>query len=169
LRRERPERILGTVIHVKQILVPVDLSEVSRTALDHGKAFASLLGASLHVLHVVEERFVHGWTSELYVSTTPKLRAELEAEARAGLEKLLPEGDRQALRARLVTRVGSPFLEIVRYAEENAIDLVVMGTHGHGKIARLLLGSVAERVVCTAPCPVLTVRHPKQEFAQPEG
>ncbi len=64
----------------------------------------------------------------------------------------------------LKTQVGSPHREIVRYATEHQVDLIVLGTHGRGPLGHMLLGSVAERVVRTAPCPVLTVRHPQREF-----
>ena len=66
-----------------------------------------------------------------------------------------------------VVRQGPPFLEIVRYAQEANIDLIVLGTHGRGGLAHMLLGSVAEKVVRKAPCPVLTVRHPEHEFVAP--
>jgi nucleotide-binding universal stress UspA family protein len=64
-------------------------------------------------------------------------------------------------------RQGSPFLEIIRYAKEKNIDLIVLGTHGRSGLAHVMLGSVAERVVRIAPCPVLTVRHPEHEFVMP--
>jgi nucleotide-binding universal stress UspA family protein len=63
---------------------------------------------------------------------------------------------------------GSPAYAIVDYAREYDIDLIVMGTHGRGALAQLMMGSVAERVVRIAPCPVLTVRHPEHEFVQPD-
>ena len=63
-----------------------------------------------------------------------------------------------------MTRAGDPVREIVSYAAETNADLVVLGTHGRGPVAHMLMGSVAERVVRTAPCPVLTVRHPQHEF-----
>jgi len=74
------------------------------------------------------------------------------------------------LKATAVVRVStSPALEIATYAREQKVDLVVMGTHGRGAMAKLLMGSVAERVVRTAPCPVLTVRHPQHEFVLPDA
>ena len=67
------------------------------------------------------------------------------------------------------TEVGvrAPFTEIIRFAKDKDIDLIVMGTHGHTGLAHVLLGSVAEKVVRKAPCPVLTVRHPEHEFVHP--
>jgi nucleotide-binding universal stress UspA family protein len=59
-------------------------------------------------------------------------------------------------------RSGSPAAEIIRYAEDRSIDLIVMGTHGRGIVAHAVMGSVAEKVVRTAPCPVLTVREPQR-------
>jgi nucleotide-binding universal stress UspA family protein len=63
--------------------------------------------------------------------------------------------------------VGAPFVEIIRYARDQSIDLIVIGTHGHSALAAMLLGAVAEKVVRKAPCPVLTVRHPKHVFEMP--
>ena len=68
----------------------------------------------------------------------------------------------------MVTAI-SPAAAIVDYARREQIDLIVMGTHGRGGVAHLLMGSVAERVVRTAPCPVLTVRHPEHEFVLPDA
>jgi len=63
--------------------------------------------------------------------------------------------------------IASPFPEILRFAADNEIDLIVMGTHGRGGVSHMLLGSVAEKVVRRAPCPVLTVRQPEHEFVEP--
>jgi len=62
---------------------------------------------------------------------------------------------------------GRPFLEIIKYARSNKIDLIVMATHGHGALSSMFLGSVAEKVVRKAPCAVLTVRHPDHKFETP--
>jgi len=64
---------------------------------------------------------------------------------------------------------NSPSVAIVDYAKQARVDLIVTGTHGRGAVAHLLMGSVAERVVRTAPCPVLTVRHPEHEFVIPDA
>lgn len=155
------------MIDLKTILVPTDFSEPSEKALDYARALAGLLGGSLHVLHVVEVPFVHGWAVEGYVAALPDFREELLRRAREEMEKLFAADERKTLRVELVGRAGNPFTEIIRYAKEKQIDLIVMGTHGHGRMAQLLLGSVAEKVVRAAPCPVLTVRHPEHDFVLP--
>ena len=91
----------------------------------------------------------------------------IEKGARARLRQALTAAEQEKFCAQLVTLVGTPFVEIIRYAREHEIDLIVMGTHGRGLIAHVLMGSVAEKVVRKAPCPVLTVRHPEHEFVMP--
>ena len=83
------------------------------------------------------------------------------------LGKILTDAERTKYSAQIEMVCGSPFLEIIAYAKSREIDLIVMGTHGRGPIAHMLMGSVAEKVVRKAPCPVLTVRHPEHEFLMP--
>ncbi len=154
-------------IALKNILVPTDFSEASACALRYGKALARAFDACLHLVHVVEDLTVSAWTSDVYVATLPAIREEVEKDAIEQLGRLVPPIEREALGARLLLLSGSPFLEIVRYARTHQIDLIVMGTHGRGPVAHMLLGSVAEKVVRKAPCPVLTVRHPQHEFVMP--
>lgn len=149
------------MIALKSILLPTDFSDPSGTALTYARAFAETFGASLHLMHVIDEALFFAWEAP------PLAREDIEASARNQLDKLLPGVDRERLDARLVLRTGSPFVEIVRYAREQRVDLIVMGTHGRGPIAHMLMGSVAEKVVRKAPCPVLTVRHPEHEFVMP--
>jgi nucleotide-binding universal stress UspA family protein len=154
------------MITLKKILVSTDFSEPSDSAVKYARAFAEQFGAEVHVLHVVEDPFLYAPTSEAYV-VPPHLLEEIETAARERLDNVLPPADRERLHAQLVLRHGSPFVEIVRYARDADVDLIVMGTHGRGPIAHMLLGSVAEKVVRKAPCPVLTVRHPEHEFVMP--
>jgi nucleotide-binding universal stress UspA family protein len=154
------------MIALKQVLVPTDFSEPSESAVKYARAFAEAFGATLHVLHVLEDPFIYAPTSEGYV-VPPQFYEEIERTARDRLNKVLPDAERGKLHAKLTVQKGSPFVEIVRYAKTNDIDLIVMGTHGRGPIAHMLLGSVAEKVVRKAPCPVLTVRHPEHEFVMP--
>jgi nucleotide-binding universal stress UspA family protein len=154
-------------IKLTKVLVPTDFSEPSATALAYALALARTFGASLHVLHVVEEPLAQGWNG-FGLPALPELRAQVLADAQQRLEEAVPplERDRQA--TELVTCLGDADGEIVSFAKARQVDLIVMGTHGRGGMAHLLLGSVAEKVVREAPCPVLTVRHPQREFVSSE-
>jgi nucleotide-binding universal stress UspA family protein len=155
------------MLTLKTVLVPTDFSEASGSALRYGKAMAERFGASLHVVHVMEDLLAHAWAAEVYVSSMPQLRDEIEKESRLRLAALLTEDDRQRFHAETTLLAGNPFLEIIRYAKAHDVDLIVMGTHGRGPIAHMLLGSVAEKVVRKSPCPVLTVREAQHEFVMP--
>jgi len=155
------------MLTLKTVLVPTDFSDASESALRYGKAMAEKFGASLHVVHVMEDLLAHAWAAEVYVSSMPQLRDEIEKESRQRLETVLAEGERARFRAETALLAGNPFLEIIRYAKAHDVDLIVMGTHGRGPIAHMLLGSVAEKVVRKSPCPVLTVREAQHEFVMP--
>lgn len=155
------------VIALQNILLATDFSEPSSAALEYAKALARAFSARIHVLHVLEDLAAHAWTTEVYVAALPGVHDEMEKQARERLEAIFTPEDATAFRARIELRTGSPFVEIVRYAREENIDLIVLGTHGRGPIAHMLLGSVAERVVRKSPCPVLTVRHGGHEFVLP--
>ena len=155
------------MLSIKTVLVPTDFSDASETALNYGKAMAEAFGASLHLVHVMEDLLAHAWAAEVYVASAPNLREEIERESRQRLESMLPPSDRERLRAEVALLAGNPFIEIIRYAKANGIDLIVMGTHGRGPIAHMLLGSVAEKVVRKSPCPVLTVRDAQHQFVMP--
>jgi nucleotide-binding universal stress UspA family protein len=117
---------------------------------------------------VIEGPFVNNFAMEGYVASLPEFSNALEKQAREEVAELLDEFERRELRAVEATQFGHPANEIGRYAKEQNVDLIVMGTHGRGMVAHLLLGSVAERVVRTAPCPVLTVRQREHDFVQVE-
>ncbi len=157
------------MIAIKHLLVPTDFSEPSQIAVTYGKALAENFKSTLHLIHVLDENaLIYPWTSP--EGTTLSLgaaRVELEQQARDRLDRVLTEDERKMFSAQIVSLVGSPFLEIVNYAKAKEIDLIVLGTHGRGPIAHMLMGSVAEKVVRKAPCPVLTVRHPEHEFIMP--
>ena len=147
------------MIALKHVLVATDFGEASSAALMYGRAFARTFGASLHVLHVVDNMFMRSG------STNPH---ELKSLRVNQLNACLSDGDRGILNARAVVESSdTPAQAIVDYVKSAKIDLIVMGTHGRGALAQLLVGSVAERVVRTASCPVLTVRHPERAFVTP--
>jgi nucleotide-binding universal stress UspA family protein len=155
------------MIDLHRILVPTDFSKWSRNALTYGVAFAEKFGAEIHLLHVVQDLAL--FIPEA-VMMAPPMAPPVEqfiSSARAALERVVQDLALPALRIVPEVAEGVPFTEIVRCAREKDIDLIVMGTHGHTGLAHMLLGSVAEKVVRKAPCPVLTVRHPEHEFVHP--
>ncbi len=155
------------MLSLKTILVPTDFSEASEAALNYGKAMAEAFGASLHLVHVMEDLLAQAWAAEVYVASMPQLREEIDKESRHRLASMLTDEERRRFRVETALLAGNPFVEIVRYAKTHEVDLIVMGTHGRGPIAHMLLGSVAEKVVRKAPCPVLTVRDARHEFVMP--
>lgn len=155
------------MLSINTILVPTDFSEASEAALAYGKGLAEAFGSSLHVVHVVEDLLAHAWPAENYVASMPGLREEIEHESSERLKAVLTDEERRHYRAVVSLLSGNPFLEIIRYAKTHKISLIVMGTHGRGPIAHMLLGSVAEKVVRKSPCPVLTVRDTQHQFVMP--
>ena len=157
------------MITLKNILVATDFSEASEAALAYGREFARTFGATLHVAHVVENVFTTAG-GEFGGPEIASLRQNLETAAREKLETVVSEEDRRELHARpVLLNSNSAALGLVTYAGEAKIDLMLIGTHGRGAFSKLLMGNVAEKVVRTAPCPVLTVRHPEHEFIRPDA
>src|SRR5262249_7275544 len=100
----------------------------------------------------------------------PPIAAPVEqfaVAAREALERVARADNLKHLSVRREVREGTPFYEIIRFAKEGDVDLIVMGTHGHSGLTHVLLGSVTEKVVRKALCPVLTIRHPEHEFVHP--
>lgn len=155
-------------IELKRILVPTDFSDESNHSLRYGVTLAEQFGAQLHLLHVVQEILPTIPEPGMAVLPTEEIMRNLEQGARDGLERAIPAEVADRLTVLRVARHGVPFHEICRYAKEESIDVIVLGTHGRTGLAHFLLGSVAERVVRSAPCPVLTVRHPEHEFVVPD-
>jgi nucleotide-binding universal stress UspA family protein len=143
---------------IKTILVPTDFSEASRQALRYACSLADTVNASLHIIHVTENPYFVGGYMEVY-APPPDYFEQVERQAQKGLDEMLTADQRQKYRAVLVWRTGSPATEILAYLRErNDIDLVVMATHGRGGVARMMMGSVADKIVRAAPCPVVTIR-----------
>src|SRR4029450_6724981 len=158
------------MILLKKILVATHFSDPSDAALAYGRELARTFNASLTLLHVAENLAARGYGADGFVFFEPEMQRELETSARKQLEGLLCDEDRGVLQAKTALRTSNAAAAtIVEFAREAQIDLIVMGTHGRGAVAHLLMGSVAERVVRTAPCPVLTVRHPEHEFVVPDA
>jgi len=158
------------MIAIKNILVATDFGPASNTALRYGRALAERFGARLHVLHVTESVYLAAASAYGYSSIPPFVQEEIEASAAKQTEALLTDEERRTKQGIAATMTGgSPATSIVEYARRHDIDLAVLGTHGRGALSHLLMGSVAERVVRLAPCPVLTVRDPQHEFLLPDA
>jgi universal stress protein A len=141
----------------KKILVPLDFSDQSLHALEYAKTLAKTLGASLELLHVVPNPYIADPTG-LYTPLPQNYLDEFEREAQGRLEQALTLEEQKVFGSGRTVRTGNAADEIVECARARQVDLIIMGTHGRTGASHLFLGSVAERVVRTAPCPVLTVR-----------
>jgi nucleotide-binding universal stress UspA family protein len=156
------------MVALKKILVATDFSEPSGVALAYGRDLARSYKAQLHVLHVVED-VAYRYSPEVGIAL-PQLQVDLENAAQREFKKLITADDRQSLDLVIRVETSMNIAEaITRYATENAIDLIVAGTHGRGFVKRFLMGSVAERIVRTAPCPVLTVHAHERDFIAPDA
>jgi len=140
----------------KHILVPTDLSEGAEQALDYACDLARKLDAELHLLNVVGVPALG--VPELGVALASTMIDQLVVENETALEELARTRCSTTRVGQILIKVGDPRDMINQTAQELGIDLIVMGTHGRRGITRALLGSVAETVVRTAPCAVLTVR-----------
>lgn len=144
---------------ITRILVPVDFSPHSDRALRYAARLAGWLGASVELVHVVDNPFASGaWTSEIYVPSLPQMLESLVADARKRLEALKKVVADQGVKVDAMVLEGQPAFAIIDHAADGRFDLIVMGTHGRTGFSHAFMGSVAERVVRRAPCPVLTVR-----------
>ena len=153
---------------IKKILCPTDFSENSEYALKYALALTTLTQADLQLFHVVEP-ITYPQSTEFFepVLDEVELMMKMEAAFQQQLEDQVTTLKAQypKIKGKLVT--GNTFLEIIQAARDDDVDIIVMGTHGRTGLAHVLIGSVAERVVREAPCPVLTVKHPGHEFVKP--
>ncbi len=160
------------MITIKNVLVATDFSPVAETALVYGRALAREFGGRLHVLHVVDNVAAQLAYADASMAgfAPPELQADIEIAAAKDLEASIGDDDRRELQATTVLRVSnSTAKEIADYAKEASIDVIVIGATGRGAIDRMLMGSVAFKVIRRAPCPVLAVRHPEHEFVIPDA
>lgn len=142
-----------------RILVPVDFSAHSEKAVRYATTLANKFGARVSLIHVVEDPFVTGaWQSEAFIPNIPELLNELLAAAQTQMAALKKELAAHGFVVETSVITGHPVRVIVEQAAAGHFDLIVMGTHGRTGLSHALVGSVAERVVQKAPCPVLTVR-----------
>ena len=148
----------------RRILIAIDDEPIAAHAADIGAELARVVGAEMAFIRVIDPELVNaadtGIQPDVFVASAKDDARKLIDDFR----KRLP----QQTAVLEFVQIGSPQTEIVNAAKDWPADLIVIGTHGRGPIAHFLLGSVAERVVRLAPCPVLTVSHPEREFVEPD-
>ena len=146
----------GRITH---ILVPTDFSPAAEAALAWARDLAQQYAARVSLLHVVTDPRAEGvWTPEVYVPADAGTQERMLREARERLQRTLPEDEHSRFAVTFDARIGNVAENILETAREQNVDLIVMGTHGRHGLAHLLLGSIAERVLRHATCPVLTTR-----------
>jgi universal stress protein A len=174
----------STVFALTRILVPTNLGDPSRAAIQYGVAFARQFGAKLFLLHVLDakdldaaletERVLEVLSTQADggVANEPSSLEIARNAARNDLARLLALEDERDTQAEYLLRasgIAGPADAIVACARELRVELIVMGKHHLGFVEQVLAGSVAEKVVRHAPCPVLIVQHPEQEFVVAES
>jgi len=150
------------MIKLEKILYPTDFSEASENAQRYAISFAKAFGARLYLLSV-NQPFNMAFLDPLIVHD---LDTNREAAVRENLGRLRAEMAQQGIEVEAEMRRGSTSYEIVSFAKEKEIDLIIMGTHGWSGLNHVLMGSTAEVVVRKAPCPVLTVRPVVHDFVE---
>jgi universal stress protein A len=158
------------MIRLEKILVPVDFSEYSQKAVRYGVELAKDRKASLTLLHVINQRIidaVHELSVKGYKGDFVEVMRKMVSEREAELQQMVPQDWREGLtELNFEIRKGRPSEEVIKYAKEHGMDLIVVGTHGRSALASALLGSVANTVVLRAPCPVLVVRAIEHDFVE---
>jgi len=157
-----------------KILVATDFSEDADLALSQAEELARKFGSEIILLHVDQALTPVIISPEPGTSFDPgmfeaadRLAEERRLIAQRELDRTVNRLRESGLKARSILRVGAAFVEIIATAQAEAVDLVVMGTHGRTGLSHVLIGSVAERVVRKCPCAVLTVRKPGRKFKHP--
>jgi nucleotide-binding universal stress UspA family protein len=153
--------------NIKKILVPVDFSENSRIALDWAMSFADKLDAKVILFHALDMPAELKERAERHKLLNKDAQKRVKEEAGKYLLAFADKYDEDRISVAPEIAEGKPFVEIIKAARNYDVDLIVMGTHGRTGLQKMLIGSVAEKVVRKAPCPVLTVKHPDYKFEMP--
>jgi len=153
-------------ISIKNILCPVDFSDSSHYALEHAVELARLCHADIEILHVMEpSAYELPEGVEIPSFSSREVETHYRRSITERLEHMAVTVANDGVNISIHLATGLPFVQIVKRATEQSFDMIVMGTHGRSGLLHMLLGSVTEKVIRTAPCPVLTVRHPDHVIA----
>jgi nucleotide-binding universal stress UspA family protein len=150
------------MISIKSVLVPVDFSKESTLAAKFATSLAQQYGSKLYLLHVLEP--LHpGFQAE--IGELREFEEKRKATVTEDLANLIPAGVKKNLSVEEILEIGSPVYHvIVEKAQELDVEVMVIATHGRTGLSHMLLGSVAEKVIRHAPCPVFVIRNPKDKY-----
>ena len=148
-------------LSVNRILAAADFSETSDKAFDYALSLAKVFEAEVVVLHILQEPILY------QAETDQSYRDAFEQKIQDSMDAMLQRHTCEGVNVATAMRQGAPFVEIIQFAEAEKCDMIVLGTHGHGPLYNMLLGSVAEKVVRKATCPVLVVRPDQHQFVSP--
>ena len=171
-RESRKKKFTARVIKVKEfaspislrkILVPIDFSEYSKKALQYAVPFARQFNAKIYLLYVVEPTVYPADFSFGQIGM-PNVENELRVKGEHELQELIAKEIKGAVPSQALVKVGLPFVEVVSFAKDESIELIIVATHGHTGVEHVLFGSTAEKIVRKAPCPVLVVRAEERDF-----
>lgn len=162
------------MVNLKRILFATDFSDCATRARLTAQAFCESFQAELHILHVIHDlavevpEFGMGLSFPGFVENIGAQRVGMKDQAMQMLDAEIPGSWKEQYTVIPEARFGKPFVEIIRYARDHDIDLIVVGSHGRSGISHMVLGSVAEKVVRKAGCPVLTVREAQKNVPETE-
>tara|TARA_B100001964_G_scaffold153001_1_gene168344 strand:+ start:510 stop:968 length:459 start_codon:yes stop_codon:yes gene_type:complete len=152
------------MISLKKILCPIDHSDCSKEALRYAVSFAMKDKAKVVLLYIID---IRSFNEGLGAISAQIPNEETVEQLRVKLLDCIPEEIRDDMDIEAIVAQGVPFAEIISTAKEKEIDMIVIGSHGRTGISHMMLGSVSEKVVRKAPCPVLTVRQSDHGFVMP--
>lgn len=153
---------------INSVLVPIDFSDYSKSALRYAVNFAKSFNAEIILIYVVEP-VIYPPDFSMGQIAMPSINTEWDDRAKDELQKLAKSEVIGAVKAKTIIKTGKPFVEIIETAKEENVDLIIIATHGRSGVEHILFGSTAEKVVRKAPCPVLTLREPIKGFDYKEG
>ncbi len=153
---------------INKVLVPIDFSDYSKSALRYAVNFAKSFNAEIILIYVVEP-VIYPPDFSMGQIAMPSINTEWDDRAKDELQKLAKSEIIGAVKVKTIIKTGKPFVEIIETAKEENVDLIIIATHGRSGVEHILFGSTAEKVVRKAPCPVLTLREPIKGFDYKEG
>jgi universal stress protein A len=161
--RVRKTGVSRSPIVLSKILVPIDFSDYSKKALQYAIPFAKQFNAAIYLLYVVEPTIYPADFSFGQIGM-PNVENELRTKGEQELQELITHEIKGVVSSEAFVKVGLPFVEVVSFAKDEKIELIIVATHGHSGVEHVLFGSTAEKIVRKAPCPVLVVRSDERDF-----